>query len=72
LRHAPRVNASRENALGGDVSKGIFLKTLPNRMDSDPLIHTISKWGVSNYFFWEGFGVVAPETCLQSRCLKRK
>jgi hypothetical protein len=29
-------------------------------------------WGVSNYFFLVGFGVVAPETCLESRCLKRK
>jgi hypothetical protein len=28
---------------------------------------TIRKWGVSNYFFWEGFGVVALETCLGSR-----
>jgi len=32
----------------------------------------LRKWSVSNYFFWEGFGVVAPETCLESRCLKRK
>jgi hypothetical protein len=33
---------------------------------------TIRKWGVSNYFFWKGIRVVAPETCLESRCLKRK
>jgi hypothetical protein len=26
----------------------------------------IRKWGVSNYFFWEGIGVVAPETSLES------
>jgi hypothetical protein len=32
----------------------------------------IRKWGVSNYFFWKGIRVVAPETCLESRCLKRK
>jgi hypothetical protein len=30
------------------------------------------KWEVTNYFFWEAFGVVAPETCLESRYLKRK
>jgi hypothetical protein len=28
---------------------------------------TIRKWGVSNYYFWEGFGVVALEICLRSR-----
>jgi hypothetical protein len=26
-------------------------------------LYPIRKWGVSNYFFWEEFGVVAPETC---------
>jgi hypothetical protein len=30
------------------------------------------KWGVSNYFFLGGVGVVAPETRLERRCLKRK
>jgi hypothetical protein len=30
------------------------------------------KWGVSSCFSWEEFGVVAPETCLESRCRKKK
>jgi hypothetical protein len=28
--------------------------------------------GSQNYFFWEAFGVFAPETCLEARELKRK
>jgi hypothetical protein len=32
----------------------------------------LSLSGVSNYFFWERFGVVAPEIFLECRCLKRK
>jgi hypothetical protein len=31
----------------------------------------IRKCGVSNYFFWEEFGVVAPEICLERKRFER-
>jgi hypothetical protein len=29
--------------------------------------HPIRKWGVSNYFFWEEIGVLAPEIFLERK-----
>jgi hypothetical protein len=32
----------------------------------------LSLSGVSNYLFWEGFVVVVPKKCFESRCLKKQ
>ena len=56
------------NFLNGPLTqRKIVRRHVLSEVGVDTSADTIRKWEVSNYFFWEGSRVVAPETCLGGR-----